>query len=75
MATGTAFDFIQINVPCSECGKKTKNKNDPRLPLADLVSKKATDCPRCGHSIDLTTTDWKLRISEATNLYSRVKIR
>jgi len=68
MATGTAFDFIRINVPCPDCVKKTKSKNDPRLLLADLVAKTMIDCSRCGHSIDLKTPDWKLRIREATEL-------
>lgn len=65
--TGTAFDFVRIEVPCPECGKNDLQR------LAELVASDATTCRACGSAIDLTDHDWRTRLAEEAEKFKQIK--
>jgi hypothetical protein len=66
-ATGTAFDFIHIEVPCPQCHEKSKQR------LAELVANDTTTCPYCEAVIDLTSHDWRTRLAEEADKFKQIK--
>ena len=65
--TGTAFDFVLIEVPCTECGKNGKQA------LAELVANNMTACSYCGAVIDLTSEGWRTRLAEQSQKFKEIK--
>ncbi len=48
--TGTAFDFMRMDLPCPKCGKTNKE------PISELVANDTAACRYCGETIDLNAT-------------------
>jgi hypothetical protein len=67
--TGSAFDFIRIEVACPnpQCGKKLKE------PLAELVANDTVTCGLCGTVIDLTTESWRARLAQEAEGFKKIK--
>jgi hypothetical protein len=67
--TGSAFDFIRIEVDCTnpQCGKKLK------VPLIELVANDTVTCGVCGTVIDLTTERWRARLAQESENYKKIK--
>jgi hypothetical protein len=64
--TGTAFDFIRIEVPCPQCGKA-----DLQI-LRKLVGASDTICSFCGGTIDLSSKEWQTLLYEAADNYRKI---
>lgn len=65
--TGTAFDFIRIEVPCPQCGKQTLQ------PLAELAVNTDATCGYCGNRIDLSSKEWRDEIAQLSHDYQQIK--
>ena len=65
--TGTAFDFIRVEVPCSKCGKRSKQ------PLAELIVTDATDCSYCGSVIDIHSEGHQAELLRLAEIYKEIK--
>jgi hypothetical protein len=48
--TGTAFDFMRMDLLCPKCGKTNKE------PISELVARDTVPCGFCGTAIDLNAT-------------------
>jgi uncharacterized Zn finger protein len=49
--TGSAFDFMRMNLSCPKCGKTNKE------PINELVANDTATCRYCGETIDLSAKD------------------
>jgi predicted RNA-binding Zn-ribbon protein involved in translation (DUF1610 family) len=65
--TGTALDFVHLDIPCPQCGQ-----HGPQ-PLAELVANESVTCRSCGTVIDLTTEDWRTRLAEEAEKFKQIK--
>lgn len=67
--TGSAFDFVRIEVECPnpQCGKKLKE------PIAELVVNDTVTCGLCGTVIDLTTQSWQSRLAQEAETFKKIK--
>ncbi len=67
--TGSAFDFIRIEVDCTnpQCGKKLKE------PLIELIANDTVTCGGCGTVIELTTESWRSRLAEEAETSKKIK--
>ncbi len=65
--TGTAFDFIRVEIRCRLCGK-----NDLQ-PLAKLAANDVATCRYCGGGIDLTTRSCRARLGEQAEIYKKIR--
>jgi DNA-directed RNA polymerase subunit RPC12/RpoP len=65
--TGTAFDFVRVEVFCAQCGKKGLE------PLAELVANDTVACGYCGAVIDVTTEYWRSRLAEEAEGFKKIK--
>mgnify|MGYP001445131701 CR=1 FL=1 len=54
--TGTAFDFMRMDLPCPKCGKINKE------PIRELVAN--TACRYCGETIDFSREDTRASIAK-----------
>ena len=65
--TGSSFDFIRVRIPCPQCKKQGLQ------PLAELEVNADADCPYCGHVIDLSGADWRIKIGEMAEIHKKIK--
>jgi len=56
--TGSAFDFIRMDLPCPKCGKTNKE------PISELVANGTVTCRYCGKTIDLSAKDTRASIAK-----------
>ena len=66
--TGTAFDFIRVEVTCSKCSKKSKH------PLAELVVIDDIDCSFCGASIGLHSGGRQAELLQLAKEYQQIEL-
>jgi hypothetical protein len=64
--TGTAFDFIRVEVPCGKCGKAGLQ------PLAELAVNDNAECRYCGETIDLSDAVAKADIARLATEYQAI---
>ena len=65
--TGTAFDFIRIDIPCPEC------REDFKHPLREMTVSDSAVCPRCEFAVDLKAEGWPARILKLSEEYKQIK--
>ncbi len=65
--TGSAFDFVRVELPCLKCGKNDKQ------PIAELVVNNTATCRYCGNVIDISTRDWRARFAEQAEILIKIK--
>lgn len=65
--TGTAFDFIRIDIPCPQCRKDFKQL------LRELVVNDTAACPRCEFAVDLKTNGWPIKLAELAQEFKQIK--
>jgi ribosomal protein L37AE/L43A len=56
--TGTAFDFLRMDLLCPKCGKTNKQR------ISELVTSDAAACAYCGETINLNAKDTRDRITK-----------
>jgi transcription initiation factor TFIIIB Brf1 subunit/transcription initiation factor TFIIB len=56
--TGSAFDFMVMDVLCPECSQTNKE------PIRELVVNNSVPCRYCGAIIDLTAKDTRASIAK-----------
>ena len=68
--TGTAFDWVRIEVPCSDpkCNKSNLQS------LRQLVTIDHTTCRSCRAPIDLTIEPWRSLVAHAAEDFKRFKV-
>lgn len=65
--TGSAFDFVRVELPCPECGKNDKQ------PIAELIANDTATCRYCGNVIDISTKDWRTRLAQQAEVLIKIK--
>jgi len=65
--TGTVFDFIRMDLPCSKCGQTNKEL------IRELVTNSTITCGFCGAIIDLNAKDTRASITKFADEAKEVK--
>jgi len=65
--TGTAFDFMRMDLPCPKCGKTNKK------PISELVTNNTVTCGYCGETIDLSAKDTRASIAKFAEQAKEIK--
>jgi len=65
--TGTAFDYMRMDLPCPECGKTNKQ------PISKLVANDSVRCTYCGLPINLSAKGTRASIAEFANKAKEIK--
>ncbi len=65
--TGTAFDFVRMDLPCPKCGKTNQER------ISELVANDAATCSYCGEVIDLRAQDSRARIIKFAEQAKEIK--
>ena len=65
--TGTAFDYMRMDVPCPQCGQRNKE------PISKLVASNSVACRSCRVLIDLTAKDTRAGIAKFADEAKKIK--
>jgi len=65
--TGTAFDFMRMDVPCPKCCKTNLE------PIRELVANDTVPCRHCGEIIDLSAKDTRAGIVKFAEQAKEIK--
>jgi len=65
--TGTAFDFIRVDIACAQCSKKSPQ------PLAELIANDTTTCSYCGAVIDISDETSQSELLALADVYKEIK--
>lgn len=67
-ATGTTYDFAMIAVECEQCDEVSQYK------VREIEHVEKVKCRYCRADIDLSSPEWRGRISAAVETSKQVKI-
>lgn len=66
-STGTAYDFIRVDILDPQCGKTGKYR------LRELVENEVAICAYCSGAIDLSTKEWRSILVQLAEEFKQIK--
>ena len=65
--TGTAYDYIRVDIRDAKCGKTGKYR------LREVVENEVAICAYCGVAIDLSSEEWRSLLLQLAEEFKQIK--